>query len=73
MSNQVTEAVSNTTFVTVGLSSANSAASLMNTSSTVLSIAISNAVVNQHLGNVTLNVSSTHSNAEIMRTSGAFF
>lgn len=71
MSEQVSQTVADTTLLTVGLASANSAANLINTVNMSISLAMLNAVANQQAGNITRQTSAVQSNSGLMSTGSA--
>ena len=71
MSDPVSQSVSEATLLTVGMSSANAAANLINTANTALCLSLMNAVANQQAGNMTRQTSATQANTGIMSTGSA--
>lgn len=71
MLERVSVSVSEATMLTVGMSSANAAANLINTANTALCLSLMNAIANQQAGNMTRQASSIQANAGILSTGSA--
>ncbi|OAJ93207.1 RebB family R body protein [Vibrio bivalvicida] len=71
MPDPVSQSVAEATLLTVGMSSANAGANLINAANTALCLSFMNAVGNQQAGNMTRQTSTVQANAGVMSTGNA--